>query len=185
MADLSGAVRHSTSFRKTEVIMSYGAHKGYFIGLGDTFVEESGFACSVCKGRATINDEPCRACKGTGKKTQTKVAIRYQMGKDLIQEEIVNYVLSEPGKMKDGTPKSASTLWTRMRAFSGLQDPEQMSEWYKSLPQPIRVPIEMMVTDNEKGDAFVIASVRRLEKKQPAPEPSEPPTDPDDGDYRY
>ena len=162
MADLAGAVRSGGNFRKTELKVGYGSHRGYFVGLGDTFVEQSGFACKRCRGAGSINNAPCRACEGNGKRTTTRVPILYQLGPDLVQEELVTYTLSEPGKLEDGTPKSASTLWSRMKALSGLSSPSEQGAWFAGLEKPIKIPVEIMVVDNEAGTAHVIASVRRL-----------------------
>lgn len=175
--DLAGAVKARGEFKKTEVTIGYGAHYGYFTGLHDKFTEHSQFPCGACKGQATINGETCRKCEGTGKKSTEKVAIRYAIrnstGAFVVQDEWVNYSLSEPGTLKDGSPKSPSTLWIRMRAISeGKSTESEIMAWFAELPRPIKVPVEVMVTDNAKGDAHIIASVRRF---HPKPKSEQPP----------
>jgi len=171
MADLAGAIRTGGGgFKKTELKIGYGAHRGYFLGLGDTFVEHSTFACRTCKGQRQIQGDDCRACSGSGKKSTTKVPILYQLGPDLIQEEFVTYAVTEPGKLQDGTPKSPSTLWVRIKALSGLTVPSEQSAWYANLPKPIKIPIEVMVVDSEAGNGLVIAAVRLFTPKKRTPE---------------
>lgn len=178
MTDLAGAVATAGgSFKKTELLVGYGSHKGYFEGLGDTVTEKTNFPCNRCKGEGIIKGEDCRGCEGSGKKTTTKVPLLYRLAKDLVQEEWVTYTLSEPGKLANGQPKSASTLWIRMRALSGLSDPAAISQWYAELPQPVKVPIEVMVSEHASGEGFAIASVRKFEKGAPAPDPEPNPLD--------
>lgn len=172
MTDLDGAVRQQTEYKRTELKLGYGAHKGYWIGLGDVVTENS--QCKKCKGRGQINGEECRTCGGAGRKDEKKVAILYQMGPDLIQEEWVNYKLSGPGKLKNGDPKSPTTLYNRIRNFSGgLTVEAEMSAWYKSLEKPIKMPIEMIITESDKGSGLVISSVRKVDPKSKQETPAE------------
>lgn len=93
---------------------------------------------------------------------------RIQLAPDLTQEEWVTFALSGPGTLRDGKPKSPSTLWTRMRSFSGgITEPEKQKAWFDGIKSAgeVRIPIEMIVTDNQAGDGCVIADVRRLPSK--------------------
>jgi hypothetical protein len=169
--DLSGAIRTGGDFKKTVLKLGYGAHKAYFTGLGPTEIEQSNFPCKVCKGSGAKQDAQCFTCNGTGKKTTTKVPILYQIGPNSIQEEWVTFAVTEPGKMQDGTPKSASTLWVRLKALSGLSAPADINAWYIALPTPIKIPVEIMVVDADNGNGHVIASVKPVSAQTAKPEP--------------
>jgi hypothetical protein len=170
--DLAGAVPQRFDYKKNVIRAGYGAHSGFFIGLGEKFEEQSSFQCRVCKGTASVKNEPCNACKGTGKKVSTKIPILYELDGQ-VNEEWVTYTLTAPGTLADGTPKSASTLWQRIRALSGgITDPAEQSRWYAALPKPPRIAIDVMLVDNEKGDALAFASVRLHGAQAAAPAPA-------------
>lgn len=179
---LDGAVRAKSAFKKTDLPLPVGEHKGYFIGLGPTFREQSTDRCRVCAG---VDVGACRACDGTGRKTTTKTSIRYQMGPNLVVEEFVTYAVTEP-RVVDGQPRSASTLWLRMRRLSGLSDPTEIKEWYAGLARPIKIGIRMMVVGNDAGDRSVIAEIAPIVRQSAQP-PATPEIVPasslfDDGD---
>jgi hypothetical protein len=183
--DLSGALSQGGNYKKTELKIGYGAHKAYFIGLGETVTEQSTFPCRVCKGSGNVRGATCFACSGSGRKTTTKVPIQYRISPTDIQEEWVTFVVTEPGKLQDGTPKSGSTLWARLKALSGISDPAQITAWYGALPKPIKIPVEIMIVDNDAGTGCVIASVKRLGGAAPSPTPTAPAPAPAAHDDEY
>ena len=184
MTNLDGALpRQGGMFKKTVLKVGYGAHRGYWIGLGDTIKEQSNDSCKRCKGQGSTDGQECQMCDSTGRQQKQKVAVLYQLGPDLVQEEWVTYTLSGPGTLPNGKPKSPSTLWTRMRSFSnGITEPEKQKAWFDDLRAngDIRLPIEMIVIDNPNGEGCVIADVKRLPPKGERVAPPPPPLDDDE-----
>lgn len=175
--DLAGAVPQRIEFKKTQLSLGVGNHYAYFIGLGDKVVETSTDPCRSCKGQRTINGSECLTCDGTGRKRTTKVPILWQVSPTKIDEEWVTHTLTEPGKLQNGNPKSASTLWTRIRVLSGgLTNPAEQASWYKQLTKPIKIPVNLNIIENDAGDNVVIASVvLRKPSNGNAPQPPPPP----------
>ena len=172
VSKLAGALPRQSggmTWKKTELHLGLGDHRGYFLGLSEPVTEETQYPCRACKGERVIREQQCRACKGTGRQIEEKVAIRYQMGPELIEEEWVNFLLSGPGKTKDGGPKKATTLWRRLNALSSLTDNEALQQWYDDLEAAgsIRIPITMLIEVGDNGKA-VITSVRLYVRQAPA-----------------
>jgi hypothetical protein len=145
-----------------------GVYRAFFVGITDPVerVSEWNDKCRLCKGTGNgYGDEPqgCRVCHGTGKRTEQKVKILYSLENGVVEQEEVNFKLAGPGTGKDGTPLSPSTLFLRMREFSGLQHATEdgLDEWYSSLVKPIKIPVQVIIGDNQKGTATKITDVVR------------------------
>lgn len=170
---LDGALPRSertTEYKKTDVDLPSGEHKGYFVGLGDPVEETFPDPCKICKGSRVVRGDGCRTCKGTGVDSRVRVPIRYQMGPDLFIEEWVTYILSKPGTTAKGQPKSASALYNRLRRLSGLTEPAEIAAWFKALPRPIKLPVRIMVIGAQDGTRNIVAECNPIVKEaRPAP----------------
>jgi len=194
MSILDGAIprERNTDFKRTVITVARGDHKSYFLGIGpEISKEESQFPCGICSGSRIKNGEDCRACAGTGKKHQEKVALRYATGKNTVQEEWVTRSLAAPKQLPNGKVAKASTMWVRLSAISGLQDPEDIKAWYDSLPTRqgpageaiVPIPIWLTVVGKEgKPDEVRIGEVRLRDVQAAAapPPPAETFDDEDD-----
>lgn len=175
--DLSGAIPQER-FATTTVKSSYGVHDGYFVGVGEPFKEVSNDPCRLCKGsRKDKNGDQCFVCEGSGKRIDTKAALLYDLSDGTREEEIVNFMLTEPRTGPDGKPYAPSTMYLRFRTFSGLKDPREINKWASDLPDEVRIPVQLVIEDNSSGTALKISKVLagRVEPQpaQHAPEPED------------
>lgn len=151
-----------------------GIYRGYFIGLSEPFkfVSKWGDKCRLCKGKGTNynGDGHCRVCGGSGTLTETHVKLRYHLENAVIEEEEVNFKLLPAGTSATGTPLSPTTLFLRLRTLSGdnRATEQSLDAWYSALPQPIKIPITVVIGDNKSGNALKITAVELRQQGAPA-----------------
>lgn len=144
---------------------SKGMYSGFFLGMSEEYTWVSDWPndkCRACKGSKTYNDEVCFLCAGTGRKTEQRVKLRYELDNGNVEEEDVSFKLSPGGMGRDGTtPLSPSTMFIRLRSLSGLKNPTpaEVDAWYSSLTPPIRIPCSVVINDNKTGSALKITDV--------------------------
>jgi hypothetical protein len=165
MGKLQGAYGSTATYEKTTLkIDREGDFQAYFIGLTKPWTETSNnYSCKLCKGEGTgRNGEPegCVRCNGSGKRVEQKTKLRYEM-RHGIEEEVVSFKLAPPGNY-NGKATKASTMYLRFARLADLPQatPEQLDQWFSTLPEPCRVPCMVRIEYNDTGDALVIKGVR-------------------------
>lgn len=169
MGVLSGALpRSGGSTSSTPLVKSEeGSYRAYFTGMSEPFSERSqwGDKCRVCKGTGQgRNGDPqgCTFCGGDGERVDKYVKLMYHLETGEVEEEKVTFKLSAPGTGKDGTPLLASTLFKRLRTFSGLReaDAAALDVWYSSIASTkIKIPVTVNIGYNNSGDMLKISDV--------------------------
>lgn len=150
----------------------YGSYRGYWVGMTPTVAEKSEWndQCRVCKGAGTgrNGEGQCTFCGGDGIRVDTFVMLKYALENGITEVEKVAFKVSPPGQMRDGTVQSPSTLFKRLRTFSGLRDADaaQLDQWVTSVlgddlnhPKPVKIPITVNIGDNQKATALKITDV--------------------------
>lgn len=176
MGLLSGAMPRSggTKVNVPTVQSDEGSYRAYFIGMSEPSAERSQWdeKCRVCKGAGTGRNgeaQGCTFCGGDGVRVDKFVHLQYLLEGGVIEQEKVTFKLSPPGTGRDGTPLSASTLFKRMRTFSGLReaDAAALDQWYSGLGSAkIKIPITVNIGYNNDGSALKISDV--VARKAPA-----------------
>jgi hypothetical protein len=167
--NISGAIPQQSQFTKTTVKSDYGVHDGYFVGVGEPYKEASNDPCRLCHGsRKDKNGAVCFVCEGSGRRIDTKAALLYDLDNGHREEEIVNFVLTEPRTGKDNKPLSPSTMYVRFRTFSGLKDVNEINRWASELPEKVRIPVQLIIEDNQNATALRISKVLARGANQPA-----------------
>lgn len=162
-----------------------GSWHGHFTGISEPFEFVSPWGnekCRVCRGSGLSKDEnqDCFLCHGTGKRTEKHVYLDYVLENGVVEREEVNYILTPPRTITNAaggtTPLSASKLFARLRAISGIrtEDPGLLDQWYSELPQPVSVPIVCIIGENQKGTALKITQV--MADRQAQNPPARPPS---------
>jgi len=168
MGLLAKALPRGEAASVTQTVQSpKGVYRAFFVGITDPIerVSEWNDKCRLCKGTGSgyNGDGDCRVCHGTGKRTEQKVKLLYSLENGVVEQEEVNFKLAGPGTGKDGTPLSPTTLFLRLREFSGIVNAteDKVDEWYSSLVKPIKIPVQVIIGDNQKGTATKITDVVR------------------------
>lgn len=182
MGLLTKALPRDKQITKQEptVKSDYGMYNGFFIGITEPFrwVSEFGDKCRVCKGEKTgrNGEGVCFLCEGTGVRTEDHVKLRYRLENSITEEEEVSFKVSPSGIGRDGTPLSPSTLFHRLRTFSGMEQPtpDDLDKWYTELKKagPIRIPVQVVIADNKTGTLLKITNVLVPRKASAASEPA-------------
>ena len=168
MGLLAAAIHGAGAPQTSTVNSGQGVYRAYFIGITDPVVWKSEYKqrdkCRVCKGTGQGRSESdrCFLCGGDGVRTETHIKLRYKRETGAIEEEEVNFKLAPQGQLKDGSPMSATKLYTRFRAMSQLRgevSPQMLDEWFSSLPQPINIPVTVVIEPNANDTALKITSV--------------------------
>jgi len=184
MGLLSGAMpQKMVSDDQIQVKSEKGSYRAYFVGMTERVEKVSPFGdvCRLCKGARTgfNGNGDCRACHGSGKKTDMMTRLRYELENGLEEEEEVAFKMTPASKNKAGEPLSASKLFVRLREFSGRPNAtaEELDEWYSSLTYPIRVPVQVNIGQNNNASALKITDVvtrRSSTAARPTQEPPKP-----------
>jgi hypothetical protein len=168
MGKLSGAIQKSAGGSMPELkTKEAGEYRAFWIGMTDPVTEKSPFGdkCTLCKGSGSgKRGEPgeCNRCDGSGDKTEQYVTLSYHLENGNVEEEKVAYKLSDSGKLKDGSPRSASKLFLRFRAFAQLPraTAEDLDVWFSALVMPPKVPVRVDLEFNASGDYLKIENVK-------------------------
>jgi hypothetical protein len=154
MGLLSDALPREQQSQEPTVKSDQGVYKAYFIGMSEKYTWVSEWPnekCRMCGGKGTgRNGEAgqCVLCGGTGRKTETRVKLRYHLENNEIEEEEVNYKLGAGGgTTKGGETISPTKLFVRLRALMGKRDAteQEVDVWFSSLPQPPKVPCSVTI----------------------------------------
>lgn len=168
---LHGAIKQQGDFVK--LTLKEGTYRAQFLGMGEPYMAHGFDGCPKCgpeierEGRKTNEKGPgCEFCDRSGRKPEQKIQLKYLMTKSGETEvEELGYKLSPPGNGKGGRVLSPSKLYTRLRSFSGLTDPNEQASWYDTFAaagEPL--PVMLTVGLNQSGTATKIQNVTRLEE---------------------
>ncbi|MDP9025673.1 MAG: hypothetical protein M3N13_09910 [Candidatus Eremiobacteraeota bacterium] len=189
MGALAGAIQQTAAAAaESKIKHESGVYEAQFVGMSEpfTYVSPWGDKCRLCKGqgRSKNGNDACRACEGSGNLTEKHAYLHYKFKDGSTEEEEVNFKLLPAGTNAAGQPLSPTTLFIRLRSFSGNREasPAQLDEWYTSLVASgsVRVPITLVIGDNKSGTALKITAVQLRQAGASAKVQPPPPPDNDD-----
>jgi hypothetical protein len=183
MGLLTAALPRTEMDDSSKIKSANGVYRAYWLGMNHPYewVSPFGDQCKLCKGtrRGRNGEGECSSCKGSGKRTEMHTKLIYQLESGQTEEEEVNFKLAPAGQSRDGNVLSPTTLFIRLRAFSGNRQatPNDLDAWYENLRKPIKIPVIVVISDNKAGTASKIADVqlRVAQKTAPAPAPEPEP----------
>ena len=188
--------RNAAADSEIKIKSPNGVYRAFWLGMATSYEWVSPYKeqCRLCKGskRGYNGEGDCQACHGSGKRTEMRTKLIYKLENGETEEEEVNFKLMPSGTTQDGKILSPTTLFLRLRAFSGNRQatPADLNQWFSALPSPIRIPVQVVINDNKSGTASKIVDVSLRPNgaakpaQQPAPQPEKAP-EPVHTDYEF